>query len=93
MAKKNISQFDHKPPRQNKPRVLVDLDGVVRDFVSSLIKVYKRKHPEHEVLTVNSRKLEDFFPIGPGVYQFMEPGYIEEIIEEAQPYKGAISVI
>jgi hypothetical protein len=93
MTRKLKDKFDIKPSRNNRPRVLIDLDGVVRDFVGSLIKVYKRNHPDHEVLNVNSRKLEDFFPIGPGVYQFMEPGYIEEIIEEALPYRGAIEAL
>jgi len=40
MEKRNISQFDQKPTRQNRLRVLVDLDGVVRDFIGSLIMVY-----------------------------------------------------
>ena len=82
MDKKNISQFDVKPTRNNKPRVLVDLDGVVRDFIGSLIHVYKVIYPDHSILPVTSRRLEDFFPIGEEIYKFMKSGYIEQIMEE-----------
>ncbi len=85
--------LDKKPDIIIKPRVLIDLDGVIRDFIGSLIKVYNRVHPNHDVLPVNSRKLEDFFPIGHKVYDFMEPGYIEEIMEEARAYPGALEAL
>ncbi|MEJ2050598.1 MAG: hypothetical protein P8Y60_12325 [Calditrichota bacterium] len=61
--------FDEKPVRLEKTRVLIDLDGVVRDFVGSLTRVYKFHFPEHEVLPVISRRLEDFFPIGDQIYK------------------------
>lgn len=89
----NRSQFDIKPVKNDKPRVLIDLDGVVRDFIGSLITVYKRTYPSHTILPVNSRRLEDFFPIKSEIYRFMESGYIEEIIENAPPYPGAIQAM
>ena len=93
MSKQSLDKFDIKPSREKKIRVLIDLDGVIRDFIGSLIKVYNRIHPDHQVLPVNSRKLETFFPLGQKVYQFMKPGYIEEIMEEAEPYPGAIEAL
>ena len=87
------SKLDLKPISDNKIRVLIDLDGVVRDFVGSLLRVYNRVHPKHKVQTVNSRRLEDFFPIGPGIYKFMEPGLAEEIIENALPLPDALEAL
>ncbi len=86
-------KMDIKPPRRDGTRVLIDLDGVVRNFVDSLIQVYNRVHPDHKVLPVNSRKLENFFPLGEDVYRFMEPGYIEEIMEDADPYPDAVEAL
>lgn len=93
MVKKNISKFDQKPARNNKPRVLVDLDGVVRDFIGSLIDVYTDVYPDHSILPVTSRRLEDFFPIGEKIYQFMKTGYIERIMENAAAYPGALEAL
>jgi 5'(3')-deoxyribonucleotidase len=87
------SKLDLKPVSENKLRVLIDLDGVIRDFVGSLIRVYNRVHPEHKVQAVNSRRLEDFFPIGPGIYSFMEPEFAKEIIENALPLPGALEAL
>jgi 5'(3')-deoxyribonucleotidase len=89
----NRSQFDIKPIKNDKPRVLIDLDGVVRDFIGSLITVYKKIYPSHTILPVNSRRLEDFFPIQSEIYKFMEAGHIEEIMENAPPYPGAVQAM
>jgi 5'(3')-deoxyribonucleotidase len=93
MNKNNISQFDERPPKNTKPRVLVDLDGVVRDFIGSLIHVYNGIYPDHSILPVTSRRLEDFFPIGEKIYQFMKTGYMEQIMEEALAYPGALEAL
>lgn len=85
--------FDEKPVRVEKTRVLVDLDGVVRDFVGSLTRVYKFHFPEHEVLPVISRRLEDFFPIGDQIYKFVKSDQIEKIMAEADPYPGALEAL
>ncbi len=87
------AQLDIKPHITKKPRVLIDLDGVVRDFVGSLVRAYKRQYPHHEILPINSRRLEDFFPIGPDIYKFTEPGAIEKIIEDAPTYPGALEAL
>jgi 5'(3')-deoxyribonucleotidase len=87
------SNLDQRPIAEKKTRVLIDLDGVIRDFVGSLIRVYNRVHPEHQVQPVNSRQLENFFPIGEDIYRFMEPGLIEEIMQNAQPYPEALEAL
>lgn len=89
----NYSNSEEKPLRQDKVRVLIDLDGVLRDFVGSLIRVYQRMYPHHHISPVNSRKLEDFFPIRENIYQFMQPGTVEEIMEEADPYPGSLEAL
>jgi 5'(3')-deoxyribonucleotidase len=93
MTKKQKYNLDIKPPQVKKTRVLIDLDGVVRDFIGSLVQVYHRVYPDHKVLPVNSRKLEDFFPIGDEIYEFLEKGYIEEIMERATAYDGAVEAL
>ena len=85
--------LDNKPPRHNKPRVLIDLDGVTRDFIGSLVEAYKKEFPRHQVKQVNSRHLENFFPIKEEIYKFMGAGYIEEIMENAAPFSGAIEAL
>jgi len=87
------ARFDQKPVRDKKPRVLIDLDGVIRDFVGSLIRVYKQVYPDHQIQPITSRQIEDFFPIGTDIYRFMEPGYIEDIMENALPYPGALEAL
>ena len=93
MSTSPLDKMSVKPPREKKTRVLIDLDGVVRDFVGSLIRVYKRVYPDHDVLPVSSRRLEKFFPAGEEIYQFMAPGYIEEIVEKADAYPGAVEAL
>ncbi len=91
--KSDLDKLDMKPPRENKPRVLIDLDGVIRDFVGSLVRVYNREFPQHEVLPVTSRRLEKFFPVKEKIYDFFEAGWIEEIMEEAEPYPDAVEAL
>ncbi|MFZ0389472.1 MAG: hypothetical protein WAN36_03360 [Calditrichia bacterium] len=85
--------MDRKPEKNSKPRVLIDLDGVVRDFVGSLQRVYQREYPDHQLLPVNSRRLEEFFPIKEKIYDFLENRFIEEVMEEADPYPGALEAL
>jgi len=85
--------FDQKPDRVERTRVLIDLDGVVRDFVGSLTKVYKYHYPDHEVLPIVSRRLEDFFPIGDRIYKFVKSEQIEKIMADAEAYPGALEAL
>lgn len=76
-----------------KIRVLVDLDGVVRDFVTGLKRVYQNHFPGHAVQEITSRNLEAFFPIGEKIYPFMDETHAEEILTTAPPYPGALEAL
>ncbi|MGH1363803.1 MAG: 5' nucleotidase, NT5C type [Calditrichia bacterium] len=73
----------------DKKRLLIDVDGVLRDFIGSLTQVYKREHPGHVVGEVDSRRLEDFYPIGKAIYSFMDEQFAGEILRDAPALKGA----
>ena len=68
----------------------VDVDGVLRDFVGSLIRVYKRIYPDHEVKEITDFSLNPFFPIGKGINKFAFVDHAEEIYSKASAYPGAI---
>ncbi len=76
-----------------KIRVLVDLDGVIRDFIGGLTRIYRREFPDHVIKTVRSRRLEAFFPIGERIYDFIDRQFLEEILTGAPPYPGAIEAM
>jgi len=77
---------------RDKIRVLLDLDGVIRNFVEGLIQVYRREYPEHTIDFVGSRNLEDFFPIGMDIYPFID-AHRDEILIHAPEYDGAIEAM
>lgn len=79
--------------KNKRTRVIIDVDGVLRDFVGSLVRVYLREYPGHQVKPVNSRKLEDFFPIKEKIYPFMDETFAWEILAEADPYPESIDVL
>ena len=74
-------------------RVIIDIDGVLRDFIGSLIRIYQREYPGHKVKPVESRKLEDFFPIAEKIYPFMDGKFSDEILIEAPAFPGAIEAL
>lgn len=76
-----------------KRTVLIDVDGVLRDFIGSLSEVYRREYPDHAIKTVDSRKLEDFYPIGRGIYEFMDRTFAREILEDAPAFPGAVAAL
>ncbi|RMI06998.1 MAG: hypothetical protein D6681_08050 [Calditrichaeota bacterium] len=78
---------------KEKPRVLIDVDGVLRDFVNSLIRVYRREYPGHEVRPITSRKLHEFFPAGETIYEFWSRRHVKEILEQAPAYPDAVEAL
>jgi len=78
---------------EEKSRVIIDVDGVLRDFITSLMMVYLREYPEHDVSLITSRKLHENFPIGEKVYEFMDETFAWEILTEAPPFPGAIEAL
>lgn len=69
--------------------IAVDIDGVLRDFVSALIESYKKDFPGHEVQPVTEWGLEKFFPIGKGIYSYAFTERRVEVFEKAKPYDKA----
>ncbi len=75
-----------------KPRVLLDLDGVIRDWISGLKIAYRKKYPGHRLKEIDSRELGEFFPIGEEIEEFIRRNN-REIIENAPPYPGAVETL
>lgn len=76
-----------------KLRVLIDVDGVLRDFIGSLTSVYLRQHPGHTVKPVDSRELENFYPIGREIYPFMNQTFAREILVDAPIFAGVVDAM
>lgn len=76
-----------------KTRVLLDLDGVIRNFVKGVEDVYKREYPDHVIKEVVSRELHNYFPIGEGINEFIKDKFSDEILLNAPAYPGAIGAI
>lgn len=75
-------------------RVGVDIDGVIRDFVGSVLKVYKRVYPEHRILPVNSYGLQPFFPDYQGkISNFYSVDYAGEIYGKARVLPGSCEML
>ena len=78
---------------KDKPRILIDLDGVIRDFIKGLKIVYLQKYPNHTVSEIVSRDLENYFPIGKKINDFIFSDYFEEISSESPPYPGSVETL
>lgn len=79
--------------KKDKPRVLIDLDGVIRDFIQGLKTVYSREYPDHEIEKIVSRDLEHYFPIGKKINDFIFYDYFEDISLESPPYPGTVETL
>lgn len=74
----------------NKPylRIGLDLDGVIRDFIGSLIDTYKRTYPDKSYAYPTTWKLDEHFEIGKAIYDFITI-HQYEIFAKADLLKGA----
>ena len=73
-------------------RIVIDTDGVIRDFHPALIKRYKECYPTHKVLPITNWNMSKFFPIGKDIHDF----YCKtnpDIFYIASPTKGAINFL
>lgn len=72
----------------------VDVDGVLRDFCSSLQRVYDQELP-HETRddVISDWDLSKFFSIGKGIWDFIYKEHAEDIFLNAKPFKGAQKLI
>jgi 5'(3')-deoxyribonucleotidase len=73
----------------------VDIDGVLRDWNHSLIRVYKQAHPNAKVqYPFADWNISPFFPKEPNIDAFYRSvPYAEDVYLNAEPYKGAIDFI
>lgn len=70
--------------------VSIDVDGVLRDFVYSLIFTYKKHYPDHKVIEpVTSFSLENFFPIKEKIYDFFRSNAKEIFLDNAPAIKDS----
>ncbi len=69
--------------------MLIDLDGVIRDWVTGLILTYKEFYPDHEIKAINSRFIQNSFPIGKEIEQFIKENN-EQLILNAPPYPDSL---
>lgn len=76
-----------------KHRLIIDVDGVLRDYIGSVNRVYQREYPDHTIKAVDSRQLEDFYPLGKKIYQFLDGELAWEILADAPEYPGAIEAL
>ncbi len=73
-------------------KIALDIDGVLRDFCSQLVKVYKEDYPDHEVKPINTWYFETCFPLGKDIYKY----YVEQgqrIFRTAPAYDGAYDFV
>jgi len=84
---------DRMQQENEKIRVLLDLDGVIRDFVTGVKNAYQKEYPDHRIKEITSRKLDTFFPIGERIYEFIDREHLEEILIHAPAYSGAIEAM
>lgn len=71
-------------------KIGIDIDGVLRDFVASVNKVYFREYPTHELLRDNCYDLAQWFPIGNKIHDFIFRDHAKEIYTGALPYQNAL---
>jgi 5'(3')-deoxyribonucleotidase len=71
-------------------KVLIDIDGVLRNYMGYVYELYKREYPEHTVKSVESWSMAEYFPIGEEIYEFIFELHAEEITAKAEPFEGAI---
>lgn len=74
-------------------RLGIDIDGVLRDFMGQLTKIYKEKYPTHQIKPQTQYELAPSFLIGDEIYKFSFETYANEILGFAQPYDGALEFL
>ena len=74
-------------------KVLIDIDGVLRNYMGYVYRLYRREYPDHEIKPVQSWSMAEYFPIGEDIYDFIFNIHAEEITANAEPFEGAIESI
>lgn len=72
-------------------KIAIDLDGVVRDLMASLVHTYKIHHPEAIVHKIVTWDIAPYFPIGKDIYKWGFHKYADEVFYyHAYPHDYAI---
>jgi hypothetical protein len=77
----------------------IDVDGVLRDFITSLYKVFLSEYPQYDNGTLKPENhteydLAKIFPIGNKIHIFYQKKFAKDIFYDmARPYEGVIEVM
>jgi len=74
-------------------KVLIDVDGVIRDYMGYVYQLYSKHFPDHKIESVKTWSMAEYFPIGEDIYDFVFNRHAEEITANAEPFLGAIESI
>ena len=83
-------------PTGRSLNIALDVDGVLRDFVSSLQHQYTEDYigfDNHWMKPVSKWDLAEFFSIGASIYQYIYEERTREIFYRARPYQGAVDFV
>jgi 5'(3')-deoxyribonucleotidase len=73
---------------------LIDCDGVIRDFVKILNKVYNREYPDNQFHgKITEYNLSKVYPIGEDIGKFYSELFAEEIYTQAEVFPGALKFL
>ena len=79
-----------------KRMIGIDVDGVLRDIHTTLVEVYLKYNPGHEVAPIkewHTYDISPYFPIGKLLYKFWFEEHPDEIYLTSKPYPGALEFI
>jgi len=77
-------------------RLLIDVDGVLRDIVSQIINIYKSHFdPSADIHhdDINLWYMNSFFPKAPDIINTFFIEYAQDVFEHALPYPGAVGAM
>ena len=74
-------------------RILVDIDGVIRDLHIKVNEVYDREHPGKWRTPITKWGMHEFYEIGNDIYNFAFNIHAVECFGKAPPYSGAVEFV
>lgn len=74
-------------------RILMDIDGVLRNLVGQIEKIYDREYPNKWRKPITAWGLHEFFEIGHGIYGFAFKKFAYECFGQALAYPGAVRFV
>lgn len=70
-------------------KISIDIDGVLRDFIFSLVFTYKKYYPSHIIQPIKSFDVDKYFPENSGVDMFWKDHAYEVMFKNAPMIKDA----